>query len=125
MTILFVTFLFSGLYVIESHITGNIESIKTSLDLYVPLVLLSTFSVWKYAEKIHASHTAVKILSKHSMTIYFMHVLVLRIFRHFSMFERGMSGMLLLLATVFVCSLFVAIFWDNIIWKVKANKTTH
>lgn len=36
-----------------------------------------------------------------------------------------MSGMLLLLATVFVCSLFVAIFWDNIIWKVKANKTTH
>ena len=124
-TILFVTFLFSGLYVIESHITGNIESIKTSLDLYVPLVLLSTFSVWKYAEKIHASHIAVKILSKHSMTIYFMHVLVLRIFRHFSIFERGMSGMLFLLAAVFACSLFVAIFLDNIIWKVKANKTTH
>lgn len=60
-----------------------------------------------------------------SMTIYFMHVLVLRIFRHFSIFERGMSGMLLLLAAVFVCSLFVAIFGDNIIWKVKANKTTH
>ena len=110
---------------IESHITGNIESIKTSLDLYVPLVLLSTFSVWKYAEKIHASHIAVKILSKHSMTIYFMHVLVLRIFRHFSIFERGMSGMLFLLAAVFACSLFVAIFLDNIIWKVKANKTTH
>ena len=124
-TILFVTFLFSGVYVIESHITGNIESIKTSLDLYVPLVLLSTFSVWKYAEKIHASHIAVKILSKHSMTIYFMHVLVLRIFRHFSIFERGMSGMLFLLAAVFACSLFVAIFLDNIIWKVKANKTTH
>ena len=124
-TILCVTFLFSGLYVIESHVTGNIESIKTSLDLYVPLVLLSTFSAWKYAERIHASHIVVKILSKHSMTIYFMHVLVLRIFRHFSIFERGMSGMLLLLATVFVCSLFVAIFGDNIIWKVKANKTTH
>ena len=64
-------------------------------------------------------------LSKHSMTIYFMHVLVLRIFRHFSIFERGMSGMLFLLAAVFACSLFVAIFLDNIIWKVKANKTTH
>ena len=121
----FLRHLFSGVYVIESHITGNIESIKTSLDLYVPLVLLSTFSVWKYAEKIHASHIAVKILSKHSMTIYFMHVLVLRIFRHFSIFERGMSGMLFLLAAVFACSLFVAIFLDNIIWKVKANKTTH
>ena len=108
--------------VCEDPLNGFLSAL---IDLYVPLVLLSTFSVWKYAEKIHASHTAVKILSKHSMTIYFMHVLVLRIFRHFSMFERGMSGMLLLLATVFVCSLFVAIFWDNIIWKVKANKTTH
>ena len=29
------------------------------------------------------------------------------------------------LTCYFVCSLFVAIFWDNIIWKVKANKTTH
>ncbi len=48
MPILFVTFLFSGLYVIESHATGSIESIKTSLDLYVPLALLSAFSIWKY-----------------------------------------------------------------------------
>lgn len=38
--ILLVTLLFSGLYVMESHVTGSIESIKTSLNLYVILVLL-------------------------------------------------------------------------------------
>ena len=117
--ILLVTLLFSGLYVMESHVTGGIESIKTSLNLYVILVLLSAFSVWNYLGKIHASHIVVRTLSRHSMTIYFVHILFLRTFREFSFFERGMSGMLLLFATVFVCSLFAAILLDNIVLKIR------
>ena len=122
--ILLVTFLFSGLYVTESHVTGSIESIKTSLNLYVILVLLSVFSVWSYLGKIHTSHIVVQTLSKHSMTIYFVHILFLRTFREFSLFERGMSGMLLLFAAVFVCSLFAAILLDHTVLKLEKRIRT-
>ena len=87
----------------------------------MPLALLSAFSIWKDIKGIRISHIAVQVLSKHSMTIYFMHVLVLRIFRHLSIFERGMSGMLLLFAAVFVCSLLAAVLLGRIVWRIKAR----
>lgn len=59
-----------------------------------------------------------------NMTIYFVHILFLRTFREFSFFERGMSGMLLLFAAVFVCSLFAAILLDHTVLKLEKRIRT-
>lgn len=37
---------FTGLYVLESKATGDIEAIKSPLNVYVPLVLLAVFALW-------------------------------------------------------------------------------
>ncbi len=108
-TIIVVTLVYAFFYVVESNVTNSLDSIKTSLNIYVPLVLLFSFSVWSYLKHIFVVQRIILFLSKHSSTIYFEHVLTLYFFRRFAFFSRGMSGMILLFIIVALTSCLVAI----------------
>lgn len=117
--ILLATFAFAWIYVIESSVTGSLDSIKSPLDLYVPLMLLACFAAWKYLGRVQAVQALTRVLARHSMTIYFGHVLVLYGFRRFPLFYRGMSGMLLLLVAVVVVSCAAAVLIDRLTDRLK------
>lgn len=108
LSILFATAVFACFYVMESNVTQSLDAIKPSLNLYVILMLLASFSLWKYVGRVRIFQRATRFLSKHSMTIYFEHVLVLCFFRRFVIFTQGMAGMLLLYASVLICSVVIA-----------------
>lgn len=55
------------------------------------------------------------------MTIYFEHVLVLYGFRQFSLFYRGMSGMLLLLVAVVIVSCAAAVLIDQLADRLRTG----
>lgn len=119
--ILTVTTFFSILYVLESRITGSLESIKPSLILFVFLILLSSFGVWKFIGSHDAVQKATGFLAKHSLTIYFEHVLVLYFYRHFSIFRFGMLGMILLYIAVVVTATLLAILIDGFLQMLKTK----
>lgn len=96
------TVLFAAVYVVDSRLTNSLDSIRTSLTVYVPLVFLSAFAAWRYVGRFQAVRVLTGFLARHSMTVYFSHVLILYFFRHFAWFTRGMSGMLVLLLAVTV-----------------------
>lgn len=96
---------FTGLYVLESKATGDIEAIKSPLNVYVPLVLLAVFALWPpLAARLKWLRPVTAFLARHSMTVYFGHVLILSMLRDRPEFI-GMRGMLLLLAEVTVLAI--------------------
>lgn len=117
--VLIVTIICSTFYVIESKATNDLDSIKTSLNTYTLFAALSAFALWEYLGKYQIMKKIINYLAKHSMTIYFNHVLVLCFFRRFSMFNQGMSGMFLLyVAVVTVATAFADIidrFWFSLV----------
>ncbi len=121
--ILVITAVFSALYIIDSNITGALDSIKSSLNFFVLLVFLFAFALWKYIGKFCAVQKTVSFLAKHSMTIYFEHVLVLYYLRRLAIFTHGTAGMLLLLVLDFVIAFLVA----YLLGKVSGllQKATH
>jgi surface polysaccharide O-acyltransferase-like enzyme len=112
--IIMITVAFSSFYVLESEISDSIDSIKAPLNLYTVLILFCLFAVWKYIGKLPVIQKMTGFLAKHSMTIYFEHVLVLYFFRRVYFFRRGMSGMILLYIAVVVVAVFVAVLIDNV-----------
>lgn len=119
--IILITIAFACIYIIESNATKSLESIKSPLNIYVPLVFLFSFSVWNYIGKLQVVRSLTHFLAKHSMTIYFEHVLVLYFFRHFSLFSKGMSGMTLLLLAVTITSCLFAVLLDRFTHMVRAQ----
>lgn len=107
--ILLATLVFAGLYAVESGITGSLDSMKVPLDLYVPLMFLSAFAAWHFIGRFRAVSALTGFLAKHSMTIYFEHVLVLYLLRRAAWFARGMSGMLVLLLAVTAAACLLAV----------------
>ena len=131
--ILITTSIYSVFFVVESKTIGMLDSIKPSLNIYTLLVLLSSFALWKYVEKYKAIQKLTEYWAKHSMTVYFNHVLVLNFFRPFPFFNRGISGMFFLYITVVLVATLLADiidkFWLSSTKKIKnqlgkANKTT-
>lgn len=112
--IILAALLFACIYIVESGVTKSLDSIKTPLNVYMPLVFLFSFSVWKYVGRFRAARILTRFLSRHSMTIYFEHVLVLYFFRRFSFFNQGMLGMILLLLAVSLTSCLLAIPLDRL-----------
>lgn len=121
-TILLTTLLFAWIYTIESYVTNSLDSIKSPLNIYVPLAFLSSFAVWSRVGHLRAVRALTRFLAKHSMTVYFEHVLVLSFFRRFPFFARGMSGMVLLFFAVFVFSCLLAIPLDGFASMVRMQK---
>lgn len=103
-----ITILFAFVYAAESAVTGNLDSVKEQLNVFTPLVLVACLSCWKWFASCTAIRKAVSFLADRSMTIYFSHMLVLFMLQPFPIFKRGMSGMLLFCAAVFVLSTLLA-----------------
>lgn len=96
----------TGLYMLESKATGDIEAIKSTLNVYTPLVLLAVFALWPpLAARLKWLRPVTAFLARHSMTVYFGHVLVLGELRRTPVYASGMRGMLLLLAAVVAISI--------------------
>ena len=83
-----------GAYVAIAWRTGTLDSIKLSLDIYVPAMLVFAFALWQLAGRFRWVQAAVRFLSAHAMTVYFCHVLVLWQFQTDWRFTGGMVGML-------------------------------
>ena len=120
-TITVATLLFACVYIVESSATNSLDSIKSSLNAYVPLVFLFSFAAWNHVGRLRAVRVSTRFLAKHSMTIYFEHVLVLYFFRRFSVFNQGMLGMLLLLLAVSAASCLLAVPVDRLTRMVRVQ----
>ena len=91
---------FALLYAAWSFHTGLLDSMKPELMLYTLLVFLWGVTLWP-AIQCRPVTTLVSFLSRHSMGIYFNHVLILCLLRYVPRFSLGMSGMgLLFLGTL-------------------------
>ena len=111
---------FTGLYVLESKATGDIEAIKSPLNVYVPLVLLAVFALWPpLAARLKWMRPATAFLARHSMTVYFGHVLLLYWLRTWPVFA-GMRGMVLQLAAVTALTIPLAWCVDTAVGAVGA-----
>ena len=99
---------------LESKATGDIEAIKSPLNVHVPLVLLAVFALWPpLAARLKWLRPVTAFLARHSMTVYFGHVWILSMLRDRPEFV-GMRGMLLLLAEVTVLAIPLAWCVDTI-----------
>ena len=119
--LLMVTALFSILYVMNSYVTDSLDSIKTDLNLFVPLVFTSCFGIWDAVKKVPGVRKLISVWSAHSMTIYFNHVLVLLCCRQFPFFSAGMRGMLLMYAAVLLVSSVIAVLLDRLFFCIAAR----
>ena len=112
LAILGATLAFAGVYVAESYGMNSLDSIKLALNLYTLLVLLSLFALWGWLGKFDGVRAVVNFLAKHSMTVYFCHVLLLYVFQRFP-FTAGTWGMIVLYGAVLLSSVAVAFLWDS------------
>ena len=112
-TVLGTTVVFAGIFVVESKALNALDSIKTSLNLYTVLALLSAFSLWRLLGGFRWVQKLVRFLSAHAMTVYFCHVLVVYQLQKYPVFLRGMSGMLALYVCVTVLSILLAFLLDT------------
>lgn len=106
------TLVFAGVYVVKSFVMNALDSIKADLNLYTLLMLLSLFALWDWLGKFDKVRGVVGFLAKHSMTVYFCHVLLLCIFQRFP-FVAGTRGMILLYCVVLLSAVAVAFLLDS------------
>lgn len=106
------TLVFAGVYIIDSYAMNSLDSIKISLNVYTPLVLMSLLAVWGWIGKFSKVRALVGFLAKHSMTVYFCHIFALYFFQRFS-FTAGMRGMFLLYGAVVLAALAAAVAIDS------------
>ncbi len=95
---------FAGGYVVLSRQYNALDSIKLTLNLYVPVVLAASFALWQLVGRFRWVQRGVAFLSAHAMTVYFSHVFVIYHFQKIDWFTRGMTGMLALYLVVTLVS---------------------
>jgi surface polysaccharide O-acyltransferase-like enzyme len=107
---------FALLNAYESKVFLTYElSIKPQLFIYTALVLLVLTGLGAWLKNLKRLNAIVLFLSKRSMTVYFSHILVLYVFRMNGVFQKGISGMLLLLLFVTVISIAASAAIDYIV----------
>jgi surface polysaccharide O-acyltransferase-like enzyme len=109
-----ITPVFAFFFCLESKASGSTGSIRSSLNLYTVLVFAFAFAVWSRVGSHRVFKKCTLLLAKHSMTIYFSHVLVLYFFRLFPFFTRGTLGMLLLFLSVSVAACVLSVGIDKL-----------
>ena len=90
------------------------SSLKPQITLYTLLALASILSVYPRKAESNVLDKLVHFLSKHSMTIYFSHILFLVEFRKLDIFN-GMSGLMLQFAAVSCVSIILSFIFDKLI----------
>lgn len=119
--ILAITAVFMVFYVLDSHVSSSIGSIKPALIPMTALVFVCAFSVWNVIGGVQIVQKTVSFFAKHSMTIYFVHVLVLLIFRRIIYPLGGMAGMALLFICTFAGAVMAAVVIDAVVSLLVAQ----
>lgn len=104
-----VTGAFGCLHSAISKYTGLLHAVKPELMLFALVFFFWGIGTWELIGGWAFLRKTVSFLSRHSMGIYYNHVMVLCFLRQFSRFQQGMSGMLLLLLATSCLSLAVAV----------------
>ena len=74
--------------------SGNLDSIKPQLLLYTPLSLAFLLALWTFFRRIPRAEKTVGLLAETSLTVYFSHVLFLRLLRRVPLLTANFPGML-------------------------------
>ncbi len=90
-------------------------SIKPQLFIYVPLAFVTFLALGSYFKRFEVLDKAVLFLSRRSLTVYFLHVLILNIYIQYGWFRAGMAGMLRLLISVALLSIAGAFVIDAVV----------
>lgn len=104
---------YGAILTVEAHLSGYTDSVRATLNLYVFLVLLSCFALWRRLGARPLVRRWVQLLSRHSMTVYFSHVLILDQLRRCAFFSRGTLGMMCLYCAVAVLSILLSVCIDS------------
>ena len=110
------------LYSLDSVRSGNPDSVKLQLFLYTPLVLMSLLAAWKFLGR-PSAEKAVSFAAEHSLTVYFVHVFLLKLLRRVSLFQRNALGMLGLFAAEALLSFALAAALDALKRLLRGKKT--
>lgn len=123
------TGIYAYYFTIESFLTGSYElSIKPMILVYVPLAALTILGGSMYLKRLPILNRTVKFLSKHSMTIYFAHMLILYVLAKYEYFSQGAHPLAALLLCVLCISVLLAWVFDFIVAQIgnllfRKNKT--
>lgn len=108
----------AAFYARESRLTGNLDSIKISLFLYTPVILLTILAAGHRLRNCSRLNQVVSFLARHSQTVFFSHLFILIYLRQFPVLVTGTRGMLLLLAETILSVLFAWLI-DTVIGRIK------
>lgn len=117
--LLILTAVCAGFYARESRLTGNLDSIKVSLFIYTPLVLLTILAIGHRLRNCTRLNRAVSFLARHSQTVFFSHLFILSYLRRFPVLVTGIRGTVLLLFAETILSVLCAWLIDSAIGQIK------
>lgn len=118
--ILFSFFLiFAVFYIADSAATASYDlSVKPLLFVYVPLAFFTLYALGVHVVKSACFLFAINGIARHSMTVFFCHIFILKYLREHVVLD-GTSGMLILCALTMVLSLLFAFLFDLVLEKAK------
>lgn len=117
--------LFALWYVFDSFATRSYDlSVKPVLFLYVPLVFFCLIGLGERVAALPVLRGGIAALSRHSMTIFFCHVLILNRLRAF-LLPESTGDFLLLSGLTIVLAVLVAFVLDTIVHAIKKAITRH
>jgi len=113
------------LFAFEGKATGSFElSIRPQAILLTLAAFLAFVGVLSRFKRAPALDSAASFLSRRSSTVYFAHVLILRLLADRLTIFKGVSGMALLYLCVAALSITAATVIDGLAGKVRLRKTS-
>ena len=107
------------LCILEARATGFYDSDRLSIFLYSCSAYFALSIIWQYIKRIRLASIAVNLLSRHTTTIFYSHVLILTILRRTISFV-GTRGFLMLYMVVVILSVSFSFLLDNAILFFKS-----
>ena len=105
-----------------SSYTGNVDSIKPAIQIFVPLTFFFGVGFWERLRPGPRAEAVVARFSAWSMDIYYCHVIILCWLRRIPRFNVGMSGMLMLLLSTTLLAILFAALWGLVKGKFKSAR---
>ena len=118
LTLLLSSVILCVLCVLEARATGFYDSDRLSVFLYSCSAYFGLSIIWQYIKGIRLASIAVNLLSTHTTTIFYSHVLILTILRRNISFV-GTRGFLMLYIVVVILSVSFSFLFDNAILFFK------
>lgn len=118
LTLIVLSIVLCSLCVLEARSTGFYDSDRLSIFLFSCSAYFSLSIIWQYIKKIRFVLLAVNLLSRHTTTVFYSHVLILTVLRRNISFV-GTRGFLMLYMLVVILSIFFSFLFDNAIILFK------